>query len=223
MKPQRPFLVYISVKGGNAAAQLFNADAERYFDVAWNGWDGVPVPAEAEIKLAADYQKLYGAAVLLGPVLQQYDAVAFLDDDIETTATDLNRMFLLGLERELELWQPAITRDSEIYWRHLLQEPNSDVRKVDFVEVMTPFFSREGLRKCLRSFILTQSGYGLDLYVWPEILHRERMAVLDSIPVGHHRPITSSGRKMKNGLTPMEEMGRLKQLIDKQGLASLLA
>lgn len=129
--------------------------------------------------------------ILNNPALfEQYDAVWFPDDDLLTDTENINKMFELFQEHDLMLAQPALTTDS--YYSHPVTLENSQtaLRYTFYCEVMAPIFSREALLQCFHSFNLGHVGWGLDM-LWPQILGYpiEKIAILDTTPVKHTRPI----------------------------------
>lgn len=131
------------------------------------------------------HQLCYG-----GSVLFEYDQVAFPDDDLMMTWRDINRMFAIAAEKKLDLSQPSLT--SERYISHPItrQQPGNLLRFTNFVEIMTPIFSRAALKRCAGTFYLGHSGWGLDV-IWPTVLggHRHRIGIIDAVGVHHTRPL----------------------------------
>jgi hypothetical protein len=125
-----------------------------------------------------------------GSPLFDYEYVAFPDDDIATSWMDLNRIFQICADYNLLLGQPALSHDSYIAHAILRQQPDKILRFTNFVEIMTPFFSRLALRRCSGTFNFGASGWGLDR-AWPVILGdpRNRIGIIDAVPVHHTRPI----------------------------------
>jgi hypothetical protein len=121
--------------------------------------------------------------------VSQFDYVAFPDDDLGATASDWNKLFSAVREFDLDLAQPSLDYDS--YWTHQItaRRPAYRVRFTNFVEVMAPVFSRFALERCLPTFRMSPSGFGLDL-VWPAILGRagRRLGIVDEVSFGHTRP-----------------------------------
>lgn len=143
--------------------------------------------------------------------LKQYERFAFLDDDLEISTDQINRLFRVGEALRLPLYQPALTVGSVAGWPFLKQQAANGVRKVPMVEVMCPFFSRAALEKCLETFDLNLSSWGLDLYVWLKTVDGECYA-LDGIPIGHYREATRRTRVLANGLTPFQELWIMKKI-----------
>jgi hypothetical protein len=209
----RPFLVWCSTKHGESKAELFGEN--RMFDVALHDyapWTTIQRTAEAEYYLPSEGTEKFETAAANPLLLMQYDAVAFLDDDLEISTTMLNRLFLIGITYGLQIYQPALSRDSFYSHEHLRQDDrlfSPPIRCVPFVEVMCPFFSADALKKCLWSFDLNQSGWGLDCFIWNKLC---KTHVLDIITVGHHRPPARRLRTMRNGLTPFQELDIVKKI-----------
>lgn len=126
-----------------------------------------------------------------GDLLMTYDHVLFLDDDIETTAGDLNSLFAVCRAEELDLAQMSLTPDSACNWTHLYARPGGGrPRAVSAVEIMMPVFSRRALAWIAPTLGQSVSGFGLDL-VWGQLLAQRggRIAVLDDIAATHARPV----------------------------------
>jgi hypothetical protein len=140
--------------------------------------------------------------------LQQYDFFWLPDDDIEASCTQITTMFQTMATGQFELAQPSLSKDS--YLSHLitLHNPFFVYRRVNFVELMVPAFSRKLLVKTLPLFENTRTGFGMD-YVW----HRfttdpsRKVAVLDNVEVRHTRAVGGALHKMleAEGLSPAQQ------------------
>lgn len=203
---ERRFLVYCPT-GGAPTPELFGED--RTFDVALNYYEEAgELPAEYSFSIPG--QKLWTAAEAMREIdMSRYDAIAILDDDLTVSAEQINRLFEFGIEHGLSMWQPALTPESFHSHGHTIQREGKTHRRAPFVEMMAPFFSREALVKCLPSFQRNESGWGLDSIVWPRLLDQKGIAIVDSIPVGHMRPIQSHKIKLANGKTPHQELAEI--------------
>ena len=124
-----------------------------------------------------------------GSVLWNYDYVMFPDDDLQMTWSDLNIMFNLCSEYQLQLAQPSLHPDSVINYENSRQKPGFLLRFVTMVEVMAPIFSNQALRSCIHTFDLNESGYGID-YAWTKLVDGPltKIAVIDRVAVRHTRP-----------------------------------
>ncbi|MGH9016984.1 MAG: DUF707 domain-containing protein [Acidimicrobiales bacterium] len=129
--------------------------------------------------------------------VSQFDYVALPDDDLAASAADWKGFFAAMAEFDLDLAQPAL--DYASFWTHQItaRRPAYRVRLTNFVEVMTPAFSRWALERCLPTFRMSTSGFGLDV-VWPAIVQTagRRLGIVDEVAFGHTRPF--------NGAAPVE-------------------
>lgn len=128
-------------------------------------------------------------------VFLEYDHVLFLDDDVETTCQDLNRMFQLCRTHQLDLSQMSLSEASFTSWDALFSRPGStSPRPISAVEIMMPVFSRKALECVAPSFGKSVSGFGLDL-VWGKLVADAggRIAILDEVLATHARPVDQSG------------------------------
>lgn len=130
--------------------------------------------------------------------LPEFDFIWMPDDDIETSWSNINRLFEYAQRFNLSLAQPALTSDS--YWAHEITVVQSDfrLRYTSFVEIMCPLFSRDCLEQLVNTFEGSIFAWGLDS-AWPHLLGypKDRVAVLDEVPVKHGRPL---GGRYNNNL-----------------------
>lgn len=152
----------------------------------------------------------YNLIESLGGFFFQYDAVCFIADDIDTNASTISNMFDLFSAYDLWLAQPALTKDS--YFSHWITLENSSyiLRYTNFVEIMVPIFSPYALKVCWETFRKVESGWGLD-FLWPYLLDRpkNKIAVLDSTPVKHTRPIKAGNLYKNLNTSPNEELEKI--------------
>ena len=214
--PVRKFLVWCSAKNGKHAAELY-AD-HRLFDVAihdYGPWgDTKKTMQEYNYWIPSEGTEKFETAGANMPALMNlgYEAFAFIDDDLPFTTAELNCLFVAGMAWNLQLYQPALTKDSACSHPHLMEmvDRYPYYRRVPFVEVMCPFFSRAALEKCLWSFELNQSGWGLDCYIWPKLVEAH---VLDSITIKHPGPFRPAAlRQMRNGLNAWQELDIVRKI-----------
>ena len=122
-----------------------------------------------------------------------YEYVWFPDDDVAMTPADIERFFEVMAEEQLDLAQPALLG----YANHAItrvQRPFS-VRWTNFVEVMAPAFSAQGLALCAPSFKENVSSYGLDHLWWHVLGCPDRgLGIVDETPMMHTRPFQSKHR-----------------------------
>lgn len=149
--------------------------------------------------------------------LHHYAFVAFPDDDLHITPTDWNRLFEIGRQHHLDLFQPSLVNNGPQYIKHthLVSQPQNVLRFSNFVEIMVPVFSRRALNKAkgvLRDAHI-KSGWGVD-YVLPKAVlphyqynyppshhvnhNTYQVAVVDSVSITHTKPLGDSKQASKS-------------------------
>ena len=103
-------------------------------------------------------------------LLDQYDRIAFIDDDVDATTSTINKCFKVGERYALQIWQPALSADSYITYAASLQNPRFELRFCNYVEMMCPFFHTKLLKKVAPLFAMGfEFGHRSDL-----VQHRQR-------------------------------------------------
>ena len=152
----------------------FEEDSDAEYHIIQSGtqkWPGV--------------QELFHA----GSPFWHYDYVAFPDDDLAWSWRGVNVAFERMRDFDLLLGQPSLDPASHVIHDITRRVEGSSIRYTNFVEVMTPIFSRAALRLCVPTFGLSRSGFGLD-HLWPKRLGEpeHRIAIIDETSVAHTRP-----------------------------------
>lgn len=146
-------------------------------------------------------------------VLEKYDRVALIDDDIATDSKTLAKAFEVGEELDLDIWQPSLSLESYFSYSALLSWPGAKaIRRVNFVEMMCPFFKTTALLEVEDLFHIGAET-AIDIF-WSCILGRRpgALAVLNDVTVTHTRPVGKL--KAMNGFDDKskgysDEIGRL--------------
>lgn len=165
---------------------------------------------------------LLSAISSLGDRIDQYDYIGFPDDDLACNGQTWNRFLEVILERQPQLCQPALSRRSFFSFPELLQQRGASVRWCNFVELMTPVFSRAALRRALPHFGENSSGWGMDL-LWPTLFKAEQltMCIVDETPVLHTRAVGISplySETLAGAPSPFAEM---ESFIERHGLTRI--
>lgn len=121
--------------------------------------------------------------------IDQYAYVALIDDDIDTDADSLSRLFALGAAQGFTIFQPSLSWDSYFTYAGTVRNPLFTFRRVNYIEMMAPFFAVHALRRIAPLFDYGWES-GIDL-IWGSALPPEdrRFAIIDAIPIRHTRPV----------------------------------
>ena len=187
-------LVVLQAGSGAIARECFERD-DREWDLLVNYYDATGFrPGFGDYVFFQKGTKFTAVWLLWAryrEILAHYEHVLFLDDDVEVTGTDLNRLFRKCRMHELDLAQMSLSKDSSCNWVELFsQSGNTSPRKVSAVEIMMPVFSASAIRRVAPTFAQSVSGFGLDL-AWGKLIRDAggTIAVLDDVVATHARPV----------------------------------
>lgn len=191
-------LVWVQSGRAFKIADWFDSKAPRHWDLLCNWYDrscldlrfGDVVIRQSGTKMTGIHNVLNHAPELL----QRYDQVLFLDDDLIFKYRDIDQVFALAEEHNLDMFQPAVAPGSNCVWPYLFQQPNSVVRFSTGVEIMMFGFSNRALQLCAPLFSKTVSGFGLD-YACSRTVRAEkwRCGVIDAVAAQHLDKIDERG------------------------------
>lgn len=145
--------------------------------------------------------------------LNHYEYFFVPDDDISMNPENITRLFRLMEEYQLQIAQPALT-DSYYTYEHTILQEESFLRYTNFVEMMTPCFSRESIQKVLFTFNENVSGWGIEFH-WSQLIGftGKEMAIIDDLHCIHTRPIQSFNERNVTELTEYLEKYQLNREI----------
>jgi hypothetical protein len=215
----RDYLVFVRAGRHSLHREMIDADPARNWDCCVNAWAG-PSPADAadpDVEIFQDDSinkfEAFLAYSASHPEARAYRRVLMLDDDLRFGPGEVSRFFQICERHSLFLAQPAIAWGSHANHRINIRNPACVVRRVNFVEVMAPCFSRGALDELMAStFALTKCTWGID-YAWSSLLRdRGRFAIVDAIAMAHTKPMDRSGG-------PFYEMLRRRSIEPEQELA----
>lgn len=121
--------------------------------------------------------------------LEEYDYFFLMDDDIEMSTEDVNKLFQMMGKYNLKIAQPSLVMSYYTY-RHTVNHPLCILRYTNFVEMMVPCFSKEALAKVLPTFEKQVRGCGIEMH-WAKLIdstHKD-MAIIDVVHARHVRPL----------------------------------
>jgi len=184
---------------------------QQNFDYALS-WFGDEAPKMAEgavfvhLQKGAKWPGLEQTIAANWDTIQKYKYIWLPDDDLLCVPEDVSRMFAICDDLQLELAQPALTRDSYFSHAITLQHSAFQLRFTNFVEIMAPILSVDMLGRIFHTLSGSISGYGLDP-VWARYCELGRVAIIDDTPVKHTRPVGGPNYAFskKAGLAPAHE------------------
>ena len=208
----RKYLLYIPVSGKNLKSDIFSG--VRNYDIAIHDYSGDEYSSfdDVEYQFSGFGHKWGCIHSNLKNISRDYEYYAFFDYDLEFQTEQLNELFEIGQKNNLSLYQASLTLDSYGSYQEFFWHPGfNPLRTVPFVEVMMPIFSHGTLEKLYDSFLLSESGWGIDFF-WANNLNANELVVVDSISIKHAEPVVSANWVMKSGLTAR---GEFEQLLEK--------
>lgn len=214
----RKALVYVQCGKGFDAAYLAEP---RGYDVLLNYFDGAEPNPRADVAVLQAGTKTTSIRRILSErpdLLLRYEAVLFLDDDVEISASGIEDLFAAMAREKLDLAQPALTPDSDSAWPFLKrpQAPNGLFR-VSTVEIMAPLMTRRVLETAGWAFSESVGGWGTDLLLGPATrgaFGPESVGVIGSVAVRHARKVDTAGGAYyaylrRYGIDPAHEANRV--------------
>jgi len=225
MPTRRALLVYTWDGKASALGPITN-DTDPDFDILLFDYSGEAMGPEGVNLLSVKtqckgeiFREVHG---WLAPLASQYDYVGLFDDDIETRWSDLNRLLQIGRKHRLDAFAPALSHDSYFSHRQFLQKAGSDIRPIDWIEVMMPFYRTELFMAAAPYYANTISSYGLDQFAMvavQKLYGFNRVAIIDAVVARHRRPITSDNDTFSNGLNAHQE----RRIVRRKAMAHVAA
>jgi hypothetical protein len=190
---KRDVLVFVQCGPGFDAGYL---GEPRSFDVLLNYYHEGDVHPKADIAVLQAGTKTTAIRRLMElrpDLLLRYQAVLFLDDDVQISAQGIEALFRAMTAEKLDLAQPALTADSATAYAFLKRRSaDAGVMRVSSVEIMAPALTRRGLESANWAFAESVSGWGTDLLLGPAVRFAcgpMSVGVIGSIAVRHVTPV----------------------------------
>jgi hypothetical protein len=193
----RNFLVFVQSGPGFDAGYL---QEPRGYDVLLNYYKEGALNPKAEIAVFQAGTKTTAIRRLMeqrSDLLLRYEAVLFLDDDVEIGAEGIEALFRAMTAEGLDLAQPALTADSFTAYPFLKRPAVGDgVMRVSSVEIMAPAMTRRALQCTKWAFAESVSGWGSDLLLGPAVWAEfgpTSVGVIGSVAVRHATQVDTRG------------------------------
>lgn len=123
--------------------------------------------------------------------LSLYDYIWLPDDDLSTTKSEINKLFLQMDKHRLQVAQPSLEQSS--YFSHLITLHNDhfQLRYTNFVETMAPCFASRLLTQAMPFLDSAPNGLELD-FIWPKLVKKpeSQIAIIDDVQVRRTRPVS---------------------------------
>ena len=216
--PERNVLVFVQCGKGFDAAYL---EEPRSFDVLLNYYHEASVHPKADIAVLQAGTKTTSIRRLMElrpDLILRYQAVLFLDDDVEIDATGIETFFRAMAAEELDLAQPALSADSATAYP-FLKRPSAGpgVMRLSSVEIMAPALTRRALECAKWAFAESVSGWGSDLILGPAVRSAfgpNSVGAIGSVAVRHAAPVDLSAGAFyaflrRYGIDPGHEANRI--------------
>ena len=227
--PSKEYLLFSSVGNRESfynSINLWTEDNDREYDIVLYYYKSIPQNCEVDY---CKYRKGFKFENFLDFQLKndisKYKAIWIPDDDIQINSKDINKMFNLFMEYELDLAMPAFSNKSfpinKIREQILFQKKENILHYTNFIEVIAPIFTQESLKICLPTFNNSQTGYSLDK-IWSNLLEDKKIAVIDSTPFLHDSKISDLDETKLTGLKRFEHKTQGKELEKKWGITHWL-
>lgn len=129
-----------------------------------------------------------------------------VDDDIEATTENIDKLFATMREFNLQSAQPSISLDSFVNHRITAQHEGFKLRYSTMVETMMPCWSRDLLSRLIPLLSGIRYGWGID-HVWNRYVLPKEAAILDCVSAKHCRA-QGTGELYVHELDPIVEMER---------------
>jgi hypothetical protein len=189
----RSILVFVQCGRGFDAAYLAEP---RAYDVLLNYYHESDVHPKADIAVVQAGTKTTSIRRLLElrpDLVLRYQAVLFLDDDVEIGAEGIEALFRAMSAEDLDLAQPALTADSATAYAFLKKpSANAGVTRLSSVEIMAPALTRRALKCAQWAFAESVSGWGTDLLLGPAVRSAfgpNSVGLIGFVSVRHTAPV----------------------------------
>jgi hypothetical protein len=222
-KAQAQPLVLFSWDGKSPPLQMLHLDAQPQFSIVLFDFSGSCVQAELMVQglkcpvlsgateCKGEIYQALAAHLAAAPKLPEY--VSLIDDDIIIGVSGINQALHLARCTGLDVFSPCLSHDSHYTHRWTLRQGHALFHRVDWVEVMMPFYRGSLFLAGAPHYLGNVSSWGIDKYLMPtlqKLMGLERTAIINAVMASHVRPITSGDKVYRNGRTAAMERDALK-------------
>ena len=196
--PKSKCLLYVQCAPESSFWKWFDCQRPRSWDLLVNCYSGhFPQANNADYVICQPGTKFTGMLnfwIQFKEIYDLYEYIFFIDDDLYFQFEDLDKFFSMILEHNLDIAQPSLSRNSHCIWKVFQNKQSTGVRFVNGVEIMMPALSKRAMDIALPYFMMSVSGFGLDLLLAKLTeQHGLTAAVVDDIVARHEKPIDQAG------------------------------
>lgn len=113
--------------------------------------------------------------------INKYDFIWCPDSNVKITTADINKMFALAKEFDLNLCQPSLTHDSyNPFYMISYTKEEYKLRYTNFIDISIPLFSKSAFNQLILTFNKIKN---LHSWIWPKLLKFSKIAIIDEISV----------------------------------------
>jgi hypothetical protein len=213
--PTSDFLLFIQA-GRNFPTRIFK---DAPFDVLVNFYEH-PSPTDAHYLFHQPGTKITAIRKIMErfpELLLKYRAVLFLDDDVELSPAQIERLFETHASHGVDLMQASLSATSSCFYPTLKQPmAGRGLRYLTGIEIMMPLISRRALQACGWVFNEGISGWGIDILLSAEVKRKfgNTIALLGDVIAIHRRSTDTKNNDFyrflsRHGINPTVEAGHI--------------
>ena len=131
-------------------------------------------------------------------IIEKYDRFFILDDDIIFNVKDINKMFDISKNYNLDICGPSFKQGSIADHWNTKHKPNTLLTYTNFVEVNVPLFNKKSIHNLMRKIDDTLIGWGIDfLYIYVNGMDKEnKYAIIHCVTcINPYKNVKKSGEK----------------------------
>ena len=150
-----------------------------------------------ERRQGSKFQNFYYFYKTYPEIIAKYERFFILDDDIEISSNDINRMFEISEKHNLLICAPSFTKDSKISHQITVNKPGVSLEFTNFIEVNAPLYNKEALGRFIARYDPILIGWGVDyLSIWANSVHRKKSyAIIHEISCKNPKDTAKGGKR----------------------------
>jgi hypothetical protein len=192
----KPFAVYVQ-SGAGSLWESRQPEKDQPWHLLINHYDPThthKIPCDVEFHQVGTlpgtkFTSIYNILVNSPQILESYEYILLLDDDVLIEPGDLARIFDTVRQHGWELAQPSLSADSQCSYQVFYNPGKGGWRQVNGVEIMMPVISNRILADVKDLFAQSISGWGIDPALsMVAANHGYQAVVLDDVIARHTKP-----------------------------------